>query len=356
MADRAAASSSSARARALAGLLLGLAITGVGLCGSAHAAEPAPKGCKLAQVAELPVRFEHNRPLIKVEINGREAWLLADTGAFKTVLFGRAVTRFGLNPKQVDHIEVYGVGGAAVPQTVTLASLKLGRASLTRPTLLVLADVGEPDDEEVGVLGRDLFGQRDIELDLKGSIIRLLDSSNCRQADLAYWAKEYSIAPLRRSGEDGYVVEASLNGRPVQALIDSGAPVSYVTARAATVAGVRVSLEGSDELTGGIGSRAVQVRTATFSKLDVGGEVVSNVKLKVGDLYTGTESVALGSLIARRPDDLPDLILGADFLQAHHVLLSTTQRRMYLTYNGGPIFQVRSPGPERKQGANAKTQ
>jgi len=34
----------------------------------------------------------------------------------------------------------------------------------------------------------------------------------------------------------------------------------------------------------------------------------------------------------------PEMLLGADFLSAHHVLLALSQRRMYFTYNGASLF------------------
>jgi hypothetical protein len=37
------------------------------------------------------------------------------------------------------------------------------------------------------------------------------------------------------------------------------------------------------------------------------------------------------------------MILGADFLRAHRVLISHSQRKMYFTYLGGPVFAVARP-------------
>jgi hypothetical protein len=36
-----------------------------------------------------------------------------------------------------------------------------------------------------------------------------------------------------------------------------------------------------------------------------------------------------------------DLILGIDFLAAHHLLVSHSQGKMYFSYNGGPVFHAR---------------
>jgi hypothetical protein len=41
-----------------------------------------------------------------------------------------------------------------------------------------------------------------------------------------------------------------------------------------------------------------------------------------------------------------DMLLGADFIKAHHIYIATRQGKMYFTYNGdGAIFPVLSPHP-----------
>ena len=38
---------------------------------------------------------------------------------------------------------------------------------------------------------------------------------------------------------------------------------------------------------------------------------------------------------------MPDMLIGADFLRAHRVLISMSQRRMYVSYLGGEVFRKR---------------
>ncbi len=35
------------------------------------------------------------------------------------------------------------------------------------------------------------------------------------------------------------------------------------------------------------------------------------------------------------------MILGADFFLSHHILVASSQRKLYFTYNGGPVFDLR---------------
>jgi hypothetical protein len=37
------------------------------------------------------------------------------------------------------------------------------------------------------------------------------------------------------------------------------------------------------------------------------------------------------------------MLLGADFLRSHRVLVAHSQRKIYFTYTGGPVFQLNRP-------------
>jgi hypothetical protein len=38
--------------------------------------------------------------------------------------------------------------------------------------------------------------------------------------------------------------------------------------------------------------------------------------------------------------DEPEMLLGADFLRSHRVLIAASQHLLYFTYSGGPVFEV----------------
>ena len=37
------------------------------------------------------------------------------------------------------------------------------------------------------------------------------------------------------------------------------------------------------------------------------------------------------------------MLLGADFLRSHRVLVANSQRKLYFTYSGGPVFGGAAP-------------
>ena len=64
--------------------------------------------------------------------------------------------------------------------------------------------------------------------------------------------------------------------------------------------------------------------TAAFDRFELGGEAISNNRLRVADFDI----------------DDADMLLGIDFFLSHHIYVSKQQSRMYFTYNGGPVFAL----------------
>ena len=64
---------------------------------------------------------------------------------------------------------------------------------------------------------------------------------------------------------------------------------------------------------------------APFSEFSMGGEDIHNTQIRVFDTPMGANH---------------DLTLGADFFLAHRIYVSGAQKRLFFTYNGGPVFRL----------------
>ena len=83
-------------------------------------------------------------------------------------------------------------------------------------------------------------------------------------------------------------------------------------------------------VSGGVGAATTKIWRASFASFKVGDEEVRNLKLFITD---------------RLIDN--DMLLGADFFISHRVLVSNSQHRIYLTYEGGPVFNSAVEAHER---------
>ncbi len=308
----------------------------------------ASAACQLLQTAEYKLTMDSNRALVDGAINRRPVRFILDTGAFNSLLFPSAVQQLGLKAFVIDQLSLYGVGGGAQAASARIGELKLGNAVARNVDLLVNGrNFGS--EQAAGLLGEDFLSQGDLELDLAGGAARLFQPKDCVGDQVAYWAKAYDVTPMVGSQSRGEVdIYVMLNGRRILAELDSGSPTSIVTTGAAAIAGVTPHSDGVREAgqSGGLGPKMVQTSVAVFPTFTIGDETIKNAKLEIADLFAADTEVPLGSRLAVKVVSTPQMLLGADFIQAHRIYIARSQEKVYFSYNGGPIFQVQGPSAE----------
>jgi predicted aspartyl protease len=302
----------------------------------------AAPGCQLIKLGELPVKFDHNRPLVPVSINGTSGWFLVDTGAQASMMFGGAARAFGLHQFTQDHVTFSGVGGSKDAEYTVVKDFALSDVKVKSLTFYVIGQSGSP--AEAGLLGRDFLSHFNLEFDLANKALRLWKTEHCGNQSLAYWTNTPGGTDLDNDGYNGqYSVKSSINGRAIKAILDSGATTSVVTSDAASAVGLRpTDFTLERHKSAGIGDHLVDTRVATFDRVDIGTEQIHHARLEVADLFGDVKETETGSILPKRVQlrDQPDMLLGADFLRSHRVFIAADQHLMYFTYSGGPIFQV----------------
>lgn len=321
------------RVMASVGVLLALACGGQ----AAVAADaPAGKACVMYQTGDLKVQVVRNRALLEGAVNGRPVRVLIDTGASRSILFRATAEALHLPLSDVPGGRMGGAGGVTKVQLAFLNELRLAGTKVSNFNMTVAGE-GRGADFDI-LLGEDVLGRFDIEFDLKHDAVRLLQPRNCGEKDMAYWASSYNETPIVGDGREQIGLVVKLNGRPVRAILDSGAATSVGTPRAASAA--RVSLEASEVKSRGIGALTLASEVGVLDSFSIGDETIKNTRLRFSDLFGATTFGSTGSLIAKHADDEPDMLLGFDFLKSHRVLISRSRRMIYFTYEGGPVFDI----------------
>jgi tetratricopeptide (TPR) repeat protein len=305
-------------------------------------------GCKLGAIAELPVTMVDLQPLVSAKVNGADVQFLADTGAFYSFLTPGSAAQLKL-PLSMGPFGLYvtGVGGTA---DVSIAKIKtLTLAGRDIPGVVFLVGGSEVGGAAAGVLGQNVLGLADGEYDLANGVIRLMKPDNCGAAVLAYWVKQdtpYSVVPIIHTDVNwrfsnvtpSPVATAYLNGAPIRVVFDTGAATSLLSIDAAARAGVKTDSPGVVRAgySSGVGRRTTETWIAPFASFKIGDEEIKNTRLRIGRLGL----------------DTTDMLLGADFFLSHHVYVANSQRKIYFTYNGGPVFNLAStPAPPTEPSA-----
>jgi tetratricopeptide (TPR) repeat protein/predicted aspartyl protease len=320
------------------------AVWAVGLMLSAACAPAlaASGKCKLGKLAEFPVTMNQMSPEIVAKINGADARLVVDSGAFYSILDGGSAAALGLHV----HPAPGNLIGKAVGGDVSLSVANVDNLTLPGVTLHNIEFIvgGSHVGQAAGVLGRNVLQVADAEYDFADGVARLMKADDCSDAVLAYWLRpgdSYSVVKtvwperdletgshllLRKGFRPPVIAIAYVNGASVRALFDSGASFSFLSVKAAAKAGIKLDSPGvvaAGPVMGG-GQNTVQSYIAPVAVFKIGEEEVRNTRLRLGDT------------------DLPgaDMLIGADFFLSHHVYVANSQEKLYFSYNGGPVFNL----------------
>jgi tetratricopeptide (TPR) repeat protein len=272
------------------------------------------------------------RPTVEAQINGTPALFTLDSGAFWSMLSPASAQQYQLrlDYNRVRGLYVQGIGGSTRVAVTTLKTFTVFNIPLHNVDFIVGGS--EPGKDTVGLLGQNILRIADVEYDLAQGALTLFKPENCKHADLVYWAKSgdpYSVIDIEETTplEPHTTGKVSLNGAKVRVQFDTGASTSLVGLHAAASAGKKPGDPGVEPAgyTTGIGRKLVQTWIATFPELKIGDEEVHNARLRFGDL---------GAV---------DMLLGDDFFLSHRVYVANSQRKLYFTYNGGPVFALNGP-------------
>ncbi len=228
------------------------------------------------------------------------------------------------------NLKVIGVGGFTTSPSLTTVK-EFTVAGLTVKNVEFLVGGSEVSGGG-GLLGQNFLERFDVEYDLANGAIRLFHTEHCENARLAYWLRpdqDYSSMSIEAVDPTNAhtVGVAYINGQKIRVAFDTGAFTSVLSVRAAERAGVKVDSPGvvANGYSTGIGRGAVKSYIAPFGSFKIGdGEEIKNARLRMADL------------------DLPftDMLLGADFFVSHRIFVANRERRLFISYNGGPVFNL----------------
>ena len=256
---------------------------------------------KTSQTEDVRFRNEaYERMTVPVSVQGTGPYrFLVDTGADRTAVSSDLVHRLGLAPG--NSASLHSIAGVSTVATATVPELQLTH----KPVRIVDAPVLERSNMGAdGILGVDLLRSQRIVFDFEGQTMSIVPSA----------AREFRDDPnvivieaARRNGRL-VVTEATVNGRSVTVVLDTGAQVSV----------------GNDALRRQLlGRRAprdaqtVELQSVTGDKLT--GEYMFVRELKLGGITLSDLAIVFADAHTFKQlklDDKPALLLGMNAMRA----------------------------------------
>ena len=287
--------------------------------------------CELGRVADLPITMAGLRPLIIAQVNGKDAHFLLDSGAFYSMMSTAEAADLNLK-LTVSPVALYGVGGGTRSWLTKVQDFTFLGATFHDVEFLVSGSEAGPS----GLIGQNLLSHFDVEYDLARGAIRLFKPEGCSRTKLAYWTggQAFSLMDINtveRSNPHTIGV-AYVNGQKIRAMFDTGAATSILSLTAARNIGIDISGAGVKEAgyASGIGRGSAKSYLAPVASFKIGDdEEIKNTRLRIADIRLGDA----------------DMLVGADFFLSHRIFVSNSQHKLYLTYNGGAVFNLANAVP-----------
>lgn len=305
---------------------LWVALSALGLSGAALAADAPAEAekCRVHSV-ELPVRVVGSRPLVTVKLNGQSVPMLLDSGAFYSFLSEVSAKQLDLPLRRAPgDLTVTGfTGDIEELQATRVKSVELGGERI--PDVDFLVGGNDLDTGIMGILGRNILSIADTEYDLAHGMVRLMfPTKPCKEKSMAYWAGDAPVieVPLLHRGARGIMVATKVNGKKVDAVLDTGAPSTSLTIATARRAGIEESDMKILGRVGGAGSKHARVWTTMVGQFELGGEKVTNNRFSVAEVSTREWGI----------------LIGLDYFLWHRIYVARSQDKVYVTWNGGAVF------------------
>ena len=267
------------------------------------------------------------------------ASMVLDTGASGTVVTSAFAARFNARAAQpAQQVVTQGVDGRTAVRRGFVETLGMGTATLRGVNVNITpATLGPPTQPRDGLLGLDLLGLYDVDIDLAGSRVKLYRGKLCPEAESPWKSAAFELKARRAAG-DGLLgavelaadradqrpakleVPVVLNGKIVWALIDTGATNTIVREDIAASVGVTPEMLAADPVgrTFGSGGGTAVIHLHRFDTIRIAGETEPDPRLLIGPLPAGTA-----------------MLLGADYLTKHRVWLSYATARVFVAR--GPV-------------------
>lgn len=294
------------------------------------AASGAQAECKFQKIAEIPVTMDGLRPVVAAQINGQAARMTVSTGSFFSGVNAETATKYGMKHVAAPFgMQVRGLGGVARDvQAAAAENFSFGRMGFRKTEFLVADRIG--GGAIAGDIGENMMGAFDVEYDFAHGVMRYFKADGCGyDTNLAYWGQGMSVSRLSLIEPTAIltkvVANAHVDGRLIKVSFGSGG-VSILSRPAAARAGVQINSANVTPagVTYGMYGKGLEEFMAPFSSFAIGDEEIKNTKLRIADIDMQQY----------------DMVLGADFFLSHRILISNSQKRVYFTYNGGPVFRL----------------
>jgi len=253
--------------------------------------------------------------LVPVTMAGAKKQLLLDTGGFFSEITPQLAKELGLTPRSSAVLQ-YDVSGQPVGTSVKVRDFSMG--TLTAFSMEFMVGGGGMGGD--GALAPNIIQAYDVELDFPRNKLALISPEHCKGQVVHWPASAVAAVPIRVTEAGHILFPMTLDGKQVQAMLDTGAMRTTLSYDAA-------------ERIFGLHTRAASHR---FNTLSFEGVTINNPDIALAGNITRAPASQMGTLPSTdMKHDAPELLLGMSTLKRLHVYIAYKEQMLYLTAGEG---------------------
>jgi len=293
--------------------------------GQAHADD-----CQLKQYASLDLIADDNQILVPVTLAGQPGgYFILDFDAVTSGIAESASDALHLKRSFVKSNVRLNIDGTDIREQV-FAPAQLG-AIKGDVVMGVIPGFHRDDIRIVGVIGTDLLGKFDVDLDIAHKKLNLFSPDHCK-GQVVYWTHTAAVAavPLITKGLETFAIPMQLDGKDIQATFSASAKPLLNGRIARENYGIDITPDANGNLP-----------THRFKTISVDGLTITNPEFAIYKDDSGgcnggyrTELPALGSDNGTHLEQcfgLPDMMIGIPELKHLHIYIAFREHMVYAT-------------------------
>lgn len=246
---------------------------------------------------------------------GHEFYLVIDTGAIYSAITEEAAQSLGHSP-MLGNNRFTAPGGVVMDRHVILNDISLGGLHADKMAMSVIPQRALKGVD--GLLGPTVLASYDADFDFAANKLTLFDQHHC-PGQVVYWSAAYGAVPMRVEPNLQIEAEVVLDGKTLNALIDTGATTSTMTASVAK------DLFGID-----VDAPGIQMRNVPMN-----GTVIPLFRSHFDSLAFGDVAVKNPQINIIRDEDFghgwTKLLIGMDVLRKLHLYIAYGEHMLYVT-------------------------
>ena len=264
-------------------------------------------------VAVLPVMPAAGYLGVPASVGGKAVEVVLDTGAQSSLISDDAVAALGLRADARRTTHLIGVEGVRVEaRNAIVPRLTLGHVETGEISLPVGVLVERLRSQVAGLIGLDVLGQFDLDIDRPDGVVTLYRQTGAGPP----WLGKVARIGLRRTRDTMLLVPVTLDGVRLEAVVDTGSRRTMVSAGAAARLGILPSVLAAEPVTEarGVDETSGFGHLHRFADVRIGPLEFHDVRIDVGStrLETG------------------DMLLGEDFFRQHRVWLAPSTPALWV--------------------------